>query len=115
MRTLSLINSFNRPSVFDFLNEDDFFSSSFNKVWKKDGDQYLAQIDLPGIKKSDLKIEAHEGLLSVEAKNEKRHYSFKTYIPKDLDQESIEASLEDGILTLSSKSKTKPVKLINIK
>ena len=74
------------------------------------------QIAVPGIKKEDFNIELSENLLTISGerklKNEKKegnYYSFETQfgsfkrafrVPKNVNQEKIEAKYADGILTL---------------
>lgn len=77
---------------------------------------YLLSIDIPGMKKEDIKIEVADGtlIISGERKNEKRseanqvHRYEKTYgtfkrsfvLPNTIDAEKVEARYEDGVLEL---------------
>lgn len=79
--------------------------------------QYLLSVDLPGLKKEDLKIEVVDSVLTItgERKREKRsdgervttlekaYGSFKRSfrLPNTLNADKIEARYEDGVLELS--------------
>lgn len=83
-------------------------------------------MDLPGLKKEDIKIELNEGYLIINAKSSKeseekdkegnylrreRHsgkYARSFYVGENITQEDIKAKFEDGILTLNfPKNQTK--------
>ncbi len=77
---------------------------------------YIASMDLPGIKKDEVKIEARDGVLYVsgerkeEIKEERkgRHYSERSYgyfqralsLPVGCDPEKIRADYSDGVLKI---------------
>ena len=77
--------------------------------WYESKESYVARIDLPGVKKNDLKIEVNEGLLQLSAEKscvrgespnvEKFERALR--LPKGVDPEAISARLEDGILELT--------------
>ena len=87
-------------------------------VHEKDG-QYDMDIDLPGFKKEDLKVELHDGYLQVSAvkglneeeKDEKgklirqERYSGSMqrsfYVGESIKQEDVKAKFEQGVLKLS--------------
>jgi HSP20 family protein len=61
-------------------------------------------IDLPGVKKQDVKITIDRGSLVVEA--ERKGFLAKSYknsfvLPRDLDSSKAEFDLTDGVLTVS--------------
>lgn len=79
---------------------------------------FLIEADLPGFAKEDITINYSDGDLSIEAKkNEEKNEQQKNYIHRerkfchmkrtlrlgDLDSESIEATLKDGILAIIAK------------
>lgn len=105
---------------------DELFFGNKNKheVMKTDikdeGDHYLMKIDLPEIKKENIKLSLEDGYLIVSAKfdynNEdkeknnyirrERHYgncSRSYYLGEDVTEEDIKAKLQDGVLTLNVK------------
>lgn len=87
---------------------------------KDEGDHYLMKIDLPEVKKENIKLSLEDGYLIVSAKfdynNEdkeknnyirrERHYgncSRSYYLGEDVTEEDIKAKLQDGVLTLNVK------------
>ena len=105
---------------------DELFIGNKNKheVMKTDikdeGDHYLMKIDLPEVKKENIKLSLEDGYLIVSAKfdynNEdkeknnyirrERHYgncSRSYYLGEDVTEEDIKAKLQDGVLTLNVK------------
>lgn len=87
---------------------------------KNEGDHYLMKIDLPEVKKENIKLSLEDGYLIVSAKfdynNEdkeknnyirrERHYgncSRSYYLGEDVTEEDIKAKLQDGVLTLNVK------------
>lgn len=105
---------------------DELFFGNKNKheVMKTDikdeGDHYLMKIDLPEVKKENIKLSLEDGYLIVSAKfdynNEdkeknnyirrERHYgncSRSYYLGEDVTEEDIKAKLQDGVLTLNVK------------
>lgn len=109
----------------------DFFTNRFdrredrefeNAVWSpftdiaEDENQYTLKLDLPGIKKSDVKISFDNGTLTVsgerkeekEEKNKKYHRIERAYgsyyrsftLPSKIKEDKISAEFSDGILTI---------------
>jgi HSP20 family protein len=82
---------------------------SFDPVCEiSENDQhYLMSVDLPGMKKSDIKIEMNDKVLTVSGER-KREVTGKSYgffkrsfhLPTTVDAEKIEARYEDGVLEL---------------
>jgi HSP20 family protein len=69
---------------------------------------YLVAIDVPGIKREDLKIDLDDRTLTISAVRKKRFekgeefakYSKTFTLPVEVDSTAIEAHLEDGVLSL---------------
>lgn len=97
-------------------NLEEFFAPAFSEmdpvqVGEKEN-YYQINIDLPGVKRSDLDIEIKEDSLFIDAirKDEfesegayERNYgkfSRSLRLPTNVNQEQVEASLEDGILRI---------------
>jgi HSP20 family protein len=92
-------------------------------IYEKDG-IYHVEMDIPGTKKEDIKIETEDGYMTISVtKNEELEDSSKNYIRKErrygcyerrfyigyIDDSSIKAEFKDGVLNVSfpeSKSKT---------
>lgn len=114
-----------RLSIFDGL--DQIFDSVFTEpVWRtgapavdirEEDDGYLVQAELPGVAEKDLKVSVDDNVLTISAKSgkdaerkadgylvrERRHaaYTRSFVLPRDSDHESVSASFEDGLLTLT--------------
>lgn len=93
-----------------------------NAVWMpltdiyEDKDNYKIKADLPGIKKSDVKISYSDGELSIsgegvqelETKDAKCHRAERTFgryyrsftLPKEIKEDKIKAEFKDGQLTI---------------
>ena len=111
--------------ILDPLFDELFFcNKNKHEVMKTDikdeGDHYLMKIDLPEVKKENIKLSLEDGYLIVSAKfdynNEdkeknnyirrERHYgncSRSYYLGEDVTEEDIKAKLQDGVLTLNVK------------
>lgn len=94
----------------------------FNSIMKTDikesGDNYVLEVDLPGFDKKEVSLELDNGYLSITAKREhkvedddekkgnfiRRERSFgqfsRSFYVGDIDEEDIDAKLENGILTI---------------
>ena len=105
---------------FDDMFADPFFTSSNNimrtDITEKDGN-YILDIELPGFKKEDVNLNLENGYLTISAKREhkvdnedrkenfvRRERSFgqfsRSFYVGDVEQDEIEAHLENGILTI---------------
>ncbi len=121
---------YNNQNAFDLFDPffNDFFglerNAKYNEVMKTDiidhEDSYEMKIDLPEIKKEDIKMSLDDGYLTIEAKLEKntdendkyirkeRYYGeFKRsyYVGEAVAEEDIDAKLDEGVLTLNIKKK----------
>lgn len=113
---LQLLNTV--PSLFnDF---EYLFGSTTQSDYFLDEDQkdFYLSLDMPGIKKEDLKIEIKGNKLVVEAeskgkKNRKYHRTFT--VPNTIDLDNSEADLNNGVLTLKIPKVQEKTKLIHIK
>lgn len=118
---------FNRPTIFDFFNEN-FWRDGLldNSSWRmnaselsEDENNYVLTMDMPGIEKKDLKVNYENGYLNITAKtsekNNSRSYSEVRYIG-DIETKNLDAVLKNGILTITipKPEKSKP-KLIDVK
>jgi HSP20 family molecular chaperone IbpA len=121
--------------VFNNFFNDSYWPSKTNhpKVdVKEQKDKYILEAELPGLNQDDIDIKIEGDLLTLssvqeEEKEEKKkeylirersHYEFSRSftLPKDVDQEKIEASFKNGLLqlTLTKTPEAKP-KQIKIK
>ena len=119
------LNPIRNMFLIDDQNYDPFkdFFTTFGKVFdderritdiKDSGDVYTVSIELPGYRKGDVKLEINDNSLTVNAEKEgKTAYKNTFSIKSDVDTNSITASLEYGILTLTlpKKEVSKPRKI----
>lgn len=124
------------PSLFGENRLDDFFSTTFGDTRRfnmmdtdvrEDEKEYEVIINIPGVKKEDLKAELKDGYLTIQActdsskeeKDEKGAYirrerysgscSRSFYVGNEVTQEEIRAKFEDGTLKLHiPKKEAKP-------
>jgi len=128
----------NLGNRFGFGNGDNVDKEYENAVWSplsdvyEDKDNYVLTLDLPGIKKDNVKISYVDGQLNIsgERKNEKeskdgtyhrveRSYGkyFRSFsLPKEIKEDKIDAEFKDGQLTITvSKAEEVKPKEIDIK
>lgn len=114
---------------------DDFFSRDFEdlsaNVWEEDNSIFV-KMAMPGIKKNDIKISITGDSINIEGKRKEekeekdKKYFLKTLqsysysqsfnLPSLVNTESVDASFEDGVLTVKlPKAKESQTKEITIK
>lgn len=93
--------------------------------------QFEISVELPGLKKEDIKVDLDNGRLTIsgerffEEKEEKKNYhrietnygafTRSIYLPEEIDEDSINAKYEDGLLNITiAKSAEKAKKQIEI-
>jgi HSP20 family protein len=131
-----IFNSLERK--FGFGNGDNENQEFDNAVWMpmtdilEDDNQYYLNIDLPGIKKEDVKINYSNGQLSISGerkqenveKNTKYHRAERSYgkyyrsftLPQKIKENEIDAEFKDGQLKISiPKSEEAKPKQLEIK
>ena len=136
------INKYHHNSfdLFDPFFDDFFQDSHVNELMKTDitdeGDHYELQVEVPAVKKENIKLSLEDGYLTISASyhenndgekkgkyiRKERHsgeMARSFYVGKDVDEEDVSASLNNGVLTLDiKKPETKVVdkkKFIEIK
>ena len=83
---------------------------------REEQDQIVVEAELPGFKKDQIAINVERGVLTIDARREEKsdeekascHLSEREYahvhrtfrLPKAVDEENVEAHLEEGVLTL---------------
>jgi HSP20 family protein len=131
-----MFNSFNKS--FGFGDSDDELAEYENAVWapltdiSEDKDNFVLKLDLPGIKKENVKINYENGQLSIsgerkhesEKKNAKFHRVERSYgkyfrsfnLPSKIQEDKIDAEFKDGQLTITvPKSEEAKPKQIEVK
>lgn len=124
---------------FDRWFDDDVFTTRFDRTWmpavdieEKNG-SYIVKADLPGLKKDDIHIELHDGLLTLRGERKEEHEDKKgkryrveriygsferTFsVPEGTTEKDIHAKYHDGVLELNiptaklEKPKSVPIKV----
>ena len=111
------------PSRFyeDMLDVFDSNKGNNCDIYEKDG-KYHVEMDIPGFKKDEIKIECHKGTLTISAKKEfkkeehegkkfirrERHFNTmeRSFYLGDIDEENIHATFEDGTLKICVPAKS---------
>ena len=122
-----------RNNIFDDLFNTPFFTRSEQNMMKTDIKEhdggYELTVDLPGVKKDDIKAELNDGYLTITAENNSSKdendekgkyicrerysgsYSRSFYVGDAVTEEDIKAKFENGTLTLDiPKKETLPEK-----
>lgn len=88
----SVFEDYNR--ALDSLSADNFYRTEKTEVGVN------LSIDLPGVKGSDLDVTVEGRTLRVKGIQRGRQISYSYLISKEYDPNTIDASLQDGVLTL---------------
>ena len=77
---------------------------------------YQLELPIPGLAKEDLKVQIEENLLHIVATNNKHYYEYTETLPRDANHDTLTASVEKGMLTITMErfQKKKNVKQIPI-
>jgi HSP20 family molecular chaperone IbpA len=62
---------------------------------------YEVEVPLPGFNSSNVEVMFKDGIVSVNAKNDRRTVSRSFSLPEDVDSEQIAATVVDGMLKIS--------------
>lgn len=132
------------PSLFDNFFDNDFRTLNFSRAnttlpsvnVKENSDSFVVEVAAPGFVKSDFNIELDNNVLTIwsdkkseQSQKEGERYSTQEFfyesfkrsfnLPDLVDQESILANYENGILAITipklEEAKPKPIKQIEIK
>jgi HSP20 family protein len=129
-RTLDL---FNWDRVFDRYLGDFDHSAGWPAVdVSEDDDNYLVEVELPGLSEKDVEVKVENGVLTIASRKdesreekdegyirkERRHYSFSRSfsLPDNVDLEKITANFKNGLLDIAvPKAPAAKPKLIEVK
>jgi len=119
------LDRFNSQNLFNpFYSFTDFacpqttskFKQRINYDITSDDMSLMLTVDLPGVKKEDLQVEASGQTISVKAKRVDEDCSTIYKISKDYDLNQVDAQLIDGVLTLKfNRAKSLDTKQIIVK
>ena len=111
-------------TYFDFWDFDNAFKSiSNNTLPKTRVDKSLKNspvyINAPGFTSSDLKAEiVHNDILHITGESEKygkKRIDLAIFVPENVDQKTIELSVQDGIIIINFEHKKEETKKIKVK
>ena len=71
-------------------------------------DEVKVVVELPGVNKENIKVNAYEGSAEVVAEAQDRKYRRVVDIPADTDAESVKSTFKNGLLEIAFKRKDKP-------
>ena len=132
---MNLIKVNTVPSIFNEMDSlvDGFFNDySYNlNMWApnydiiSDNDKYVIEMEVPGIKKSEIAIEAQDQIIKISTKKDvekssysnisSREFEKEFNLPDDVVDKNISASLKNGILEIKiprkAEVKTKGIKV----
>ena len=115
------------PSLFDFIENDDFFNSRINSKLpaaniKDNENSYEIDLAAPGLEKEDFDIDLHNGVLTVssevkvEHEGTEKNYTRKEFnyssmkrsfrMPEDASEDEISANYDKGVLKITINKKT---------
>ena len=67
------------------------------------GEMIKVIVELPGVRKEDIEIDAHERLLEIEVDNESKQFHEQIDLPCDVLKNSVKAGYKNGVLEISMK------------
>jgi HSP20 family protein len=70
-------------------------------------DNYEIEMPIPGFKPEDIDIRYQDGIITVTGRNERRSFTRSLTVPDDVDEESIDANVEHGMLMITLKQHPK--------
>lgn len=118
-------NHLTRPEGSTFMDEffrpfffgSETFPSAFNVDVKDEGDKYVLEADLPGVRREDVSIDVNDGVLTIaaewnsEKKNDKKSgyimnerrsgHVTRSFTLENVKEDEITASYTDGVLKLN--------------
>lgn len=92
-----------------FFQESDAQPNKSGIQFQEERDAYRVEVDLPGVRKEDVKLQVENNVVSVEAvrkvkkggEESETRYSHCFAMPIQVDAEKIKAGLDAGVLTIT--------------
>lgn len=114
------------PKSFDLFDPIRIFDDVYTSKWRAAStapyrvdvvDEVLnLSVDLPGLKSKDLNVQITGREIKVSGKIREEEFKYTYKLSKDYDPETVDAKLEDGVLTLKfAKTKTAASRTIDVK
>lgn len=81
--------------------------------WFEDDDHYYARVEIPGVKREDLSVDAEDGLVRFAFEKNDERFEQVLRCPEGIDVTKVGARLADGVLelTLPKAAEKKPVRV----
>ena len=83
---------------------DGFFSydtpNDYTADYECDDDRATLRFDVPGVKKGDIGVHVEDDIVTVEGRRGEREFKHEYTIDRNYDASSVDAVLEDGVLTV---------------
>jgi len=104
-------------NLLDFDPFRGFFPGNWQQMFGIDvnrkGDSYEIEMPVPGFKPEDIDITYQDGVITVAGRNERRSFTRMLTVPEDVDEDSIQANVENGIMTITMRQhpKAQPKKI----
>lgn len=91
--------------IFDYEPFRGFFPGNWHQLYGIDvnrrDDRYEIEMAVPGFRPEEIEVTYQDGVISVNGRNDRRTFTRSLTVPEDIDEESIEANVEHGVLTLT--------------
>ena len=97
----------------DLLGFDPFRPNGYGMEINKVENGYTVEIPVPGYKPEQIDVTLDQNVLTVSGKGEKRQFTRSLLLPEEINAETIQANVSDGMLTLglSFHPKAQPKKI----
>lgn len=90
--------------MFDWDPFRTLFPSNFQQAFGIDvnrtQDGYEVEMPVPGYRPEELDVSFQDGVITVSGKSERRNFTRSLSVPDDVDEDSIQARVENGMLTI---------------
>jgi len=79
-----------------------------------EGENYIVEVDLPGVKKEDIDLRMHEDIIHILAEREDLAFHGHLHFPIKVDPKKAEAKFSNGLLRVEvplKEKRTPPIKI----
>lgn len=110
-------NSMENPVVKYFGNvdpttgkllEEGWIVPSLEKIFDPETNLWRTIVELPGVKKQEIKLTTSNNYMNCEATSKDRKYRCKVDFDRQIDPETVKAMFNNGLLTVTVKDKSPP-------
>jgi HSP20 family protein len=79
------------------------FQHTFGVEVTRSDDGYEIEVPVPGYRSEDLDISYQDGVITVSGRTERRSFTRAIMVPDDIDEEQMQARVENGMLIMTLK------------